>query len=114
MAQRLVEIKAAIEVARPVHRQLPVVAAAQPKKRGRVTQSPPQNLRDRLVAHQREVLACMDDFTVPFDHNQAERDIRMVTLPQQISGCFRSQEGAERFCAIRRSISTARQHGQRV
>lgn len=95
-------------------RDNPPRARTQHAQRGRIKQSPALNLLLRLRQHADDVLRFLTDSRVPFDNNQAERDIRMPKLKQKTSGCFRTVNGAESFCTIRSYIATLRKQGRNV
>src|SRR5215207_2650032 len=73
-----------------------------------------RSLLRRLERRKQEVLLFLSDPSVPFDNNLAERDLRMVKLQQKGSGCFRTGDGARRFCRIRSYVSTMRKQGRGV
>ncbi|PGM89628.1 IS66 family transposase, partial [Bacillus cereus] len=73
-----------------------------------------QNLWNRFFKYSDRILAFLEHPDIPFDNNQAERDIRMTKVKQKVSGTFRSEKGAESFCQIRSFISTMKKQKQSV
>jgi transposase len=73
-----------------------------------------RNLAVALAEHRDLFLAYTRDLSLPFDNNQAERDLRMIKLQAKINGEFRSTTGAARFASIRSYISTNRKQTQPI
>lgn len=77
-------------------------------KRGRTKQTDAVNLLRRLREYQCDVLRFLSDPAIPFTNNEAERAIRMPKLKQKVSGCMRTEQGAEDFCIIRSYMATCK------
>lgn len=81
------------------------------KKRGRKKRGKILALADRLKAYKESICLFINNFTVPFDNNQAERDIRMIKTKMKVSGCFRTMQGAADYLLIMSYVGTARKQG---
>ncbi len=73
-----------------------------------------ENLLIRLRQYRTETVRFTGNFDVPFDNNQAERDIRNIKVKQKVTGGFRSIDGAEEYADTVSFISTAVKHGMSV
>lgn len=73
-----------------------------------------QRLAFALEKHRYLFLKFIKRPQVPFDNNQAERDLRMINDKQKVSGCFRSKEHAQYFAVIRGYISTIKKNKENV
>ncbi len=81
------------------------------KKRDRQKKSKVLNLICRLEDYKASVYLFIKNLCVPFDNNQAERDLRMIKVKTKVSGCFRSEEGAQEYLTTMSYIGTANKHG---
>lgn len=63
-------------------------------------------LLNRLEKYGRNHLMFLHDFSVPFDDNISERDLRKAKNRQKMAGGFRKESGHEMYCAILTIIET--------
>lgn len=80
-------------------------------RRGRPKKTKAANLLGRLDTYADDVLRFATDFAVPFDNNEAERQVRMVKVQQKISGGFRTEDGATAWLAVRSYLATVMKNG---
>jgi transposase len=80
--------------------------------RGKLKRTPAGRLLFRLRRDAAWVLRFLEDSAVPFDNNEAERDLRMMKVEQKVSGGFRTPTGAATFCTLRSYVVTARKQGR--
>ena len=73
-----------------------------------------EKLAFALEKHKHLFLKFIVEEHVPFDNNQAERDLRMIKVKQKISGCFKEQAYAAYFARIRSYISTLKKNDQDI
>lgn len=68
-------------------------------------------LADRFDTHRDMLLRFMQDLSVPFTNNAAEREVRPVKVKQRSGGCWRTLRGLADFAIIWSYLSTAAKHG---
>ena len=83
----------------------------EPGKRGRTPKGKIRALLERLEKHKDDFLHFVRNWSVPFTNNEAERAIRFSKVKQKVSGCFRTEDGAQEYAEIMSYILTARKHG---
>ena len=81
------------------------------KKRGRKKKGKVRALIERLKELKDSVCLFIHNFLVPFDNNQAERDVRNVKTKTKVSGCFRTEDGAQNYLDVMSYLSTGMKHG---
>ena len=81
------------------------------RRRGRKKKGKERSLIERLKTLKDSVCMFLRNFIVPFDNNQAERDVRNVKTKTKVSGCFRTEAGAQDYLDVMSYLSTGMKHG---
>lgn len=82
--------------------------------KGRYAKADEKKLLNRLEKYKANHLLFLHDFSVPFENNMSERDLRKCKNRQKIAGGFRKQSGNEMYCCIMSIIETCKRKEMQV
>ena len=73
-----------------------------------------KKLLNRMEKYQHNHLLFLHDFSVPFDNNISERDLRKAKNREKMAGGFRKESGNEMYCAILTVIETLKRRNMGI
>lgn len=82
--------------------------------KGEIAKKEERALLNRLEKYKENHLLFLKDFSVPFENNMSERDLRKCKNRQKMSGGFRKQTGNEMYCTIMSVIETCKRKEMQV
>ena len=68
-------------------------------------------LLNKLTKYKKSHLLFIEDFSVPYDNNLSERDLRAIKTKKKVSGMHKAFESLVDYCNIRSIISTCKKQG---
>jgi len=69
-------------------------------------------LQRSLLKHRDNIFRFLLNPNVPYDNNATERTFRVAKIKQKVSGCFRSDKGAETYTQLLSIADTSKKNGQ--
>lgn len=78
--------------------------------KGKYAKDSEKTLLNRLKKYKSNHLLFLKDFSIAYDNNLSERDLRKCKTKQKVSGCFRKHSGNEIYCKVMSFIETCKRN----
>ena len=69
-------------------------------------------LQRSLLKHRNSIFRFLSNPKIPYDNNATERSFRVVKVKQKVSGCFRSDKGADVYTQLLSIADTSKKNGK--
>ena len=69
-------------------------------------------LQRSLLKHRDSIFRFLSNPAIPYDNNASERSLRLFKIKQKISGCFRSDKGADTYAQLLSIADTSKKNGK--